>query len=166
MVGTLPFGFLPGLPFGRSLAGAPAPASAETPRVLPSLFVLFIIRPPARWSWSRLTVAVSATDLKHLFDRCRKCRCRAVRLYRIFVRSNGSTIEHRYYRTAIRSQGGRVSVMSAAEARQATGAGHQIAMPGPWAANPARGRGAPFGAGHGARGGTIPDSGPPSAGGP
>ena len=58
-----------------------------------------------------------------------------------------------------------MSVMSAAEARQATGAGHQIAMPGPWGANPARGRGAPFGAGHGAKGGTKHDSGLPSAGG-
>ena len=59
-----------------------------------------------------------------------------------------------------------MSVMSAAEARQAAGAGPQIAVPGPRAANPARGRGAQFGAGHGARGRTIPDSGPPSAGGP
>jgi hypothetical protein len=56
--------------------------------------------------------------------------------------------------------------MSAAEARQAAGTGHQIAVPGPRAANSARGRGTPSGAGHEARGGTKYDSRLPSAGGP
>ena len=59
-----------------------------------------------------------------------------------------------------------MSVMSAAEARRAAGAGHQIAVPRPRAANSARGRGGPFTAGPDSRAGTRHDSGRPSAGGP
>lgn len=47
-----------------------------------------------------------------------------------------------------------MSVMSAAGARQAAGAGHQSAVPRPRIANPAADPGAPFGAGPGPRDGT------------
>jgi len=53
------------------------------------------------------TLAVPASDLKHLFDERRKCRTHAIRLYRIFVRSNCILIEQEYDRTVIRFEGGR-----------------------------------------------------------
>ncbi len=56
-----------------------------------------------------------------------------------------------------------MSVMSAAEARQAAGAGHQITVPGPRAADSARGRGGPSGAGYGPGGGTRAGGGLPPA---
>jgi hypothetical protein len=54
-----------------------------------------------------------------------------------------------------------VSVMSAAEARQAAGAGHQITVPGQRAANSARDRGGPSRAGYGPGGGPCAGGGLP-----
>src|SRR5580658_6598907 len=61
------------------------------------------------------TLMAMPSDLKHLFDTSSKCRTRAVRLYRIFVRSNSRAIEQRYYRTVIRHREAAVSALSAFE---------------------------------------------------
>src|ERR1700735_1014367 len=140
--GTLPFGFLPGRPLGlppapasisASITGSASP-TAEARRVPPDSVASFIIGPPARWLWLRPTLAVSVTDLKHLFDPCRKCRTRAIRLYRIFVRSNVQAIEQRYYRTVIRITEATMSLMSAAEASPEAADGSGSPMPVPIAA--------------------------------
>jgi hypothetical protein len=61
------------------------------------------------------TLMAMPSDIKHLFDTSSKCRTRAVRLYRIFVRSNSLAIEQRYYRTVIRQREAVVSALSAIE---------------------------------------------------
>ena len=82
------------------------------------------------------------------------------------------SIERKYDRTEMLSnchsepREAGVSVMSAAEARRAAEAEHQIAVPRPRAANSAPGRGGPFTAGRGSIGGTKHDSGLPPNGGP
>jgi len=64
------------------------------------------------------TLALSAVDLKHLFDSRRKCRTHAIGLYRIFVRSNAHLIEQGYDRTVIRV---RVAGEDAGDERDAGG---------------------------------------------
>src|ERR1700733_1330127 len=60
------------------------------------------------------TLAVSLSDLKHLFDATRNCRTPPVRqIVRALVRSNVDLIERVYYRTVIRQRGRDMSAMPA-----------------------------------------------------
>src|ERR1700727_87530 len=106
IVGTVPFGFRPGLPLGLTAGPALLPSAVEACRAVSSSLLLLIIGPPARRLRSGPTLALAALNLKHLFDGFRKCRTSGVRLYRIFVRSNEFAIEQRYDRTAVRIKGG------------------------------------------------------------
>src|ERR1700729_3060356 len=60
------------------------------------------------------TLAVSLSDLKHLFDATRNCRTHPVRqIVRVLVRSNVDLIERVYYRTVIRQRGISMSALPA-----------------------------------------------------
>src|ERR1700722_13162417 len=75
------------------------------------------------------TLMAVPSDLKHLFDTFSKCRTRAIRLYRIFVRSNARAIEQRYYRTVIRHWEAAMSALSAIETAEFDEVGTRPATP-------------------------------------
>src|ERR1700733_6734667 len=75
------------------------------------------------------TLMAVPSDLKHLFDTFSKCRTRAIRLYRIFVRSNARAIEQRYYRTVIRHREAAMSAVGAIEVAEFDEVGDQPAAP-------------------------------------
>jgi hypothetical protein len=96
--GTLPLGLRPGLPLGLGAAVPLPPDPGGADRPLPRS-LLSMTGPPDLMLGSDQTLAVSLSDLKHLFDVSRKCRTLPVKqIVRSPVRSNaipsnGCTIE-------------------------------------------------------------------------
>jgi hypothetical protein len=87
IAGTVPLGFLPGLPFGLvavpvAAAGSPlgdaGPWAAGAFCTVPSSLLVLIEGLRLEFSLSRATLACGVPDLKHLFDEISKCRTRGL----------------------------------------------------------------------------------------